>query len=279
MGDPNPRDVSREANREVHSKMAATYAEREPHFRPENQQKVRLRLEAITEGIHCGAALDLGCGSGFLTEKLSRMFEAVNGIDVTPEMTQLIDLSCGNISIEHGPAEALPYPDDTFDFVGCYSFLHHLYDAEEVVSEAFRVLNSGGIFYADLEPNSAFWTAAAELRNLKVTMSEVLGNEIVSVLDVSGSVEAEYGIPAAIFDAAEVVKSERGGFSVAQMKGILERVGFTEIAVQPDWFLAQGKVIRDSSPGTAALLESHLRDLMPLTEHLFKYIWMTARKP
>lgn len=276
--DRDPREVSRDANRAVHAQMAATYADREPHFRPENQQKVRERLVAITECISRDSALDLGCGSGFLTEKLGGLFVSVDGVDVTPEMTRFIDLSAGNISIHHGPAEALPFDDNSYDFVGCYSFLHHVYDPAEVIGEAYRVLKPGGVFYADLEPNNAFWNAAATLRAEQIPVGETLEREIASVLDVSDVVEAEYGISAAVFDSAEIVKSERGGFSVAQLHGILGAAGFDDISVKPDWFVAQGNVIRESSPEVAAIFEDHLRDLMPLTESLFKYLWMTARK-
>jgi ubiquinone/menaquinone biosynthesis C-methylase UbiE len=273
------REASREANREVHSKMASTYADREPHFRPENQRKVLDRLAYVTRGIERGSALDLGCGSGFLTEKLSSMFESVDGIDVTPEMTQHIDLSLGNISVHHGPAEVLPFADDSFCFVGSYSFLHHVYEPAEVVAEAFRVLRPGGVFYADLEPNSAFWNAASVLRDKSVVVSELLEREVSSVIDVSGSVEEEYGIPADVFNTAELVKSERGGFSVTQLEKMLREVGFVDVSVRPDWFLAQGRMIHNTSPETAALMEDHLRELMPITEPLFKYLWMTARKP
>ena len=36
-----------DANIAVHTAMASTYASSEPHFRPENQKKVRAKLERL----------------------------------------------------------------------------------------------------------------------------------------------------------------------------------------------------------------------------------------
>jgi hypothetical protein len=43
------------ANIAVHSRLADEYNSTEPHFRPENQAKVRSRLEALRKSVPGGA--------------------------------------------------------------------------------------------------------------------------------------------------------------------------------------------------------------------------------
>ncbi len=74
-------------------------------------------------------------------------------------MLARVDLSPGNITVQQGVVEQLPFDDDTFDLVTAYSFLDHLADHVAMIREAFRVLKPGGMLYVDLIPNRSFWNA------------------------------------------------------------------------------------------------------------------------
>ena len=93
-----------DANIEVHTKMADTYESREPHFRPENQAKVLSRLTDIRKQAPGGQLLDLGCGTGFMTQLAVGLFDDIYGVDVTQAMLDRVDTSSGKVRVQQAPA-------------------------------------------------------------------------------------------------------------------------------------------------------------------------------
>ena len=97
--------------------------------------------------------LDLGCGTGTLTLEIARLLTArcgqVVGIDAAPRMIEVARKKAGiirNVRFDVVAAEALPYPDQSFDHVLSTFFFHHI-DMElklRAIDEAFRVLRPGG---------------------------------------------------------------------------------------------------------------------------------------
>src|SRR5688572_19404058 len=93
------------ANIDVHSRMADSYNTAEPHFRPENQAKVRKLLEDLRRRSGNNRLLDLGCGTGFILGLAKDLFEELHGVDVTQAMLDKVDRSSGNIHLHNAPAE------------------------------------------------------------------------------------------------------------------------------------------------------------------------------
>lgn len=145
------------ANVAVHTLMADSYNTNEPHFRPENQAKVRRNIEQVKQTTNGNRLLDIGCGTGFIINLAKDLFAEIHGVDITQAMLSKIDTSVGNITLHNTIAEKLPFEDGYFDVVTAYSFIHHLEDYRPVLSEVKRVLKPEGIFYIDLEPNKLFW--------------------------------------------------------------------------------------------------------------------------
>jgi SAM-dependent methyltransferase len=104
--------------------------------------------------------LDAGCGSGRNSEYLMRCGAEIYGVDSDPSQVARIrdvasdaapDLSPENFRIAW--LDALPFPDAYFDAVICSAVLHFSKDTAEFeneVAEMWRVLRSGGIFFARL---------------------------------------------------------------------------------------------------------------------------------
>src|SRR5262245_61414500 len=179
--------------------MAAEYNEREPHFRPENQARVRARLERLRHEFG-GRLLDIGCGTGFIIDLAADLFDDVQGVDLTPAMLERVRPR-PNVRVHTADAARLPFEADSFDVVSAYSFMHHLQDLDPVLAEAHRVLRPGGCLYVDLEPNRHFWLNAMSVRDTVGPATPALArDEVASVLDTSSRVEAEFGIPADVFD-------------------------------------------------------------------------------
>ena len=101
------------------------------------------------DGRYSDKVLDVGCGTGFVSQ-LYPNFDIV-GIDISDGM-----LEKNPYKWVKAPAEAIPFPDSTFDFVLCRALLHHLEDPKVGLKEMFRVLKPGGTFSC-WDPNQAFF--------------------------------------------------------------------------------------------------------------------------
>ena len=93
--------------------------------------------------------LDLGCGTGHTTLAFAARGAQVVGIDLTEAMLAQArrlarDRDLDSVRFECGDAEALPYPDVSFDWVTCRHCAHHFADLAKALREAARVLRPGG---------------------------------------------------------------------------------------------------------------------------------------
>ena len=96
--------------------------------------------------------LDLGCGAGTDSLVAAQMVGSdgsVTGIDMTPEMLAKARLSAetmgaANVEFVQGEAEALPFPDASFDVIVSNGVIDLIPDKDAVFSELFRVLRPGG---------------------------------------------------------------------------------------------------------------------------------------
>jgi ubiquinone/menaquinone biosynthesis C-methylase UbiE len=89
--------------------------------------------------------LDVGAGAGIL-EQMDFRGEArwVGGIDPDPRVIENPHLDEGR----EGVAEAIPYPDESFDVIIANNVLEHVPDPKRMLAEVHRVLRSGGVFLA-----------------------------------------------------------------------------------------------------------------------------------
>ncbi len=92
--------------------------------------------------------LDLGCGNGELTQRIVAAGASVVGIDASSEMVAAAREK--GLSVDHGNAEKLPYPDHTFDAVFSNAALHWIRGQDDMLSEVRRVLRPGGRFVAEM---------------------------------------------------------------------------------------------------------------------------------
>ena len=91
--------------------------------------------------------LDLGCGDGQLTLKLMATGAQITGVDASAQMVAAA--RAHGVTADHAPAEALPYPDHSFDAVFSNAALHWMRDHDAMLAQVHRVLRPGGRFVAE----------------------------------------------------------------------------------------------------------------------------------
>jgi SAM-dependent methyltransferase len=147
--------------------------------------------------------LDVGCGSGVLTEELARRVgpEHVAGVDPSP-MLQACAERVPGAELRAGKAEALPWPDDWFDAALAQLVIHFMDDPRAGVAEMARATRPGGMvaacswdFSRGMEMLRVYWQAASDLDNDLVGESRSFGNleELDALWHELGLEEVEAG--------------------------------------------------------------------------------------
>ncbi|MGD0083332.1 MAG: class I SAM-dependent methyltransferase [Acidimicrobiales bacterium] len=95
-----------------------------------------------------GKLLDIGTGTGRLLELLGqeRPQLALFGLDRSAGMLNAARQARAPLNLVRGAAEALPFPNESFDVVTSTLSFHHWSDQPEALSEVRRVLRPGGAF-------------------------------------------------------------------------------------------------------------------------------------
>ena len=180
---------------------------------------------------HPGRLLDVGTGAGHTAFAFASRIADVEALDLTQEMLDQVERGAQergltNIHCQLGDAEALPYPDDTFEFVTSRLCAHHFQDAPAFVREVARVLRPGGTFLLEdsMTPEDA-------------------------ALDT-------------FFNAFELLRdpSHVRNYSLSQWRGMLAEVGFSS-ELLGQWMLEQDFEAWIRRIGTSETGIAHLRFL------------------
>lgn len=119
------------------------------HF---NQTRFTYASNHLANWQNC-RVLDVGCGGGLACEFMARLGARVSGIDRSKNSIEIAQAHAKQselqINYQQGNAEDLPYQQNSFDCVVCFDVLEHVYNRNKVISEIYRVLKPGGIFFFD----------------------------------------------------------------------------------------------------------------------------------
>jgi len=95
---------------------------------------------SVLQDLPRGKLLDVPAGEGALAARLIEIGFDVRCCDLYPEIFRLreVEIKRGDLS------NALPYPDNTFDYVTCVEGLEHIENPQQAMREFARVLRAGG---------------------------------------------------------------------------------------------------------------------------------------
>ncbi len=93
--------------------------------------------------------LDMGCGAGFLSNTLAQKGFQVTGIDLSEGSLSVAreNDTTGTVCYQHADANALPFKAAQFDIACAMDVLEHVESPLQLITEAARVLKSGGMFF------------------------------------------------------------------------------------------------------------------------------------
>src|SRR5580692_4775694 len=141
----------------VKQQVAAHWGRRAAHFDEDFGHSIRTpeeraawnRVFVLAVGGREGLdALDIGCGTGFLSLELAARGHRVTGIDFAPAMLALAKEKAAHagaaIRFEHADAENLPFAPASFDLVITRHVLWTLPHPEAAIDEWIRALRPGG---------------------------------------------------------------------------------------------------------------------------------------
>jgi ubiquinone/menaquinone biosynthesis C-methylase UbiE len=162
MAAPATPEAIREVNARYHDVAASTYdAKWGIDFGRVGQAQVvsKLRKALGHAPGRYARALEIGAGTGYFALNLVRagVVEQATCTDISPGMLDELQANASRLRIDVRTvaceAQALPFPDESFDLVVGHAVLHHLPDLERAFAELARVLAPGGTLAFAGEPS------------------------------------------------------------------------------------------------------------------------------
>jgi ubiquinone/menaquinone biosynthesis C-methylase UbiE len=189
---------------------------------------------------HYERALEVGAGTGYFTLNLLQQGVVGRAVatDISPGMLERLEGTAQELGIEvetrQADAEALPFPDASFDLVLGHAVLHHLPGLDRALSEFHRVLAPGGRLAFMGEPSAHGDRLAAMPKRLGGVV-EPLWRRVMRAAPKAGAVPAGPG--------EDTYQSLEGlvdvhTFTPGALRALAHGAGFTDVRVSGEELLA-----------------------------------------
>ena len=89
--------------------------------------------------------LDVGCGTGYFSQRFKLSGLQVTGIDPNPAMIEFAKTKESQVTYIEGDALALPFADNSFDYCSAITSLCFIAEPEQAIAEMLRVSRHGVI--------------------------------------------------------------------------------------------------------------------------------------
>lgn len=195
----------------------------------EFMEPFRVRFErngldrAMFQGKRC---LDAGCGNGrgslFMLQSGAAHVECVDfsAKNVENATRFLSDFGFSNFNAQQGTLEAIPFADETFDFVWCNGVVMHTLHPNRCLSELARVLKTGGSSWIYIYGSGGiYWRIVQLIRDLVRDIPAELCIEALRLLRYETRYVAEY--------IDDWYASHLRTYTIADLGARLDELGFT----------------------------------------------------
>jgi len=99
-----------------------------------------------------GNVLDVAIGDGVpYSESLLNHGYSVSGVDLSPDLVEMVRNKFPDIKVKVGDAENLPFEDNSFDIVICFRSMWYFPDVLLAIKEFLRVVKHGGVILFDVQ--------------------------------------------------------------------------------------------------------------------------------
>jgi ubiquinone/menaquinone biosynthesis C-methylase UbiE len=126
--------------------IARSYAFSRRNDMGEFRRAARASAERLRPGAH---VLEVAPGPGFFSIELAKIGEfQITGLDISHTAVRIASENAREarvkVDFRHGNAAALPFADETFDFVYCSAAFKNFSEPVQALNEMYRVLRPGG---------------------------------------------------------------------------------------------------------------------------------------
>jgi ubiquinone/menaquinone biosynthesis C-methylase UbiE len=181
-----------------------------------------------------GKVLEIGAGTGFFIINLwlGGLVDKAYATDISPGMVEVCRRnarSAGMKKLDARPAdaEALPFPDNSFDLVVGHAVLHHLPDVAKALSESLRVLKPGGSLVIAGEPTRIGHAIVHVAQRATATAVNTAGRFVPRLLKRPDKGTKD---PAAALEKHVDLHE----FYPGRIRGFLQKTGYEKINVQTE---------------------------------------------
>lgn len=133
----------------IQHKFSKAAAEYDKYALIQKRFGTRLLAEVKKDAISAQRILDIGTGTGELLRGLREMYPnaSITGLDIAAGMLQCLKGKKIASNLIQADAAALPFKEQTFDVIVSNFALQWVFDFENVLRDAYRILQPGGRFY------------------------------------------------------------------------------------------------------------------------------------
>jgi ubiquinone/menaquinone biosynthesis C-methylase UbiE len=109
--------------------------------------------------------LEIGPGPGLTTDWLRERVPHLTAVEVDHKLAAALKqrLNGTNVTVVHGDATRMPFPDDSFTSAVCFTMLHHVPSKklqDDLLKQTFRVLRKGATFIGSDSTPTFRWNVA-----------------------------------------------------------------------------------------------------------------------
>jgi len=195
-----------------------------------------LEVDLVRRYCHGGRALEVGCGTGLLLQRVAEFADSAVGIDLSGGM--LAKAHQRGLRVSQASATELPCASNSFDVVYSFKVLAHIEQIHTAMSEMARVTRPGGYVLAE------FYNP----RSLRYLVKRLKNPTAVSASTSDEAVYTRYDDPATIrsyLPANLEFRTFRGVRIVTPVAAIHRVPGLRRLVSMAEWQLADAPLARE----------------------------------